>query len=293
MSINEVQNIGRVLLRKPKLAQKPYPPRIGPTVSLPGIKGNQEQRTQMAKSLNDKLFGLINDTYEQKKQAGKKPFIGKKELLTIIKKVIPNVEITMGRVEDPRCAGSVEPMLDINSKTYESLLLKMNRGIKKGNNEDTLKHEMRHVFDYLTQPKIFARYNTVALIGRMKNFTADTNFDHFLFYNSVLYGPKTHKIDKNEIKFLTKKINEHFKELETPADEKIEILQCWRGLLKTESNAYGEEAEFVCKENPEQYLKDNWGDFFFEPKIKLLEKMLKEEIAGERALSAQKYGKKQ
>lgn len=286
MVINSVKNIIKYPFQKTSIE------RVASSARLFGIRGTEEQRTQLALDLNNKLFKLIDDVFEQKIKINQKPILKKVELLHCIKQVIPKINIKEWFDPTMEVDGRIKPMLDKSKTKFTGFMIITKTNIEKGVNEDLLRHEMRHVFDDVTQPKILARTNTDALIGRLENYDVNTDFSHFDFYNSFLYPPKTHAEDQEEAAFLTTSIKEHFASLNTPSDEKIEILQNWRSLIKTEKNAYNDEASFVNKENPKEYLEDAYGDFFFEAKIKIVEQVLKDEISAVRKLNAEKYGYK-
>ena len=271
----------------------PYPTRLAPSAILRGVKGTEQQRTELAQELNNKLFKLIDDVFEQKIKMGKKPKLDIKELLSCIKQVVPNIKIKISEKLNRDEAGTVENIFDKTKKTIVGFRLSLGGNLEQGVNENNLRHEMRHDFDSITQPKINARFNTANLIGRLPNYTDYIDDKHYNFFDRVLYQEKNYEDSQRELEYLTKKIKKHFKKLETPPEEKIEMLQTWRHSLKSEMNAYKDESEFACNGgNVEEYMEVEIGDYFFEPKIKLIEKMLKDEIASVRKISAEKYGKK-
>jgi len=150
---------------------------------------------------------------------------------------------------------------------------------------------MRHIFDFITQPKMPARDNTRCLAGRLKNYGNYVEMKHYEFYDEVLYQKKSCKNSNEEIQFISEEIKKHFKKLNSPSEEKIEILQKWRSAMKTEINAYEDEADFIHKIfSLNTQLEKVEGEFLFDSKVKLVEEMLKNEIALVRKISAEKYG---
>jgi len=292
MQIKSIKNTGNYIAKEVKSLQKAWPERVASSAKLKGIKGSETQRNQLAEELNNKLFKIIDNVFEQKgkkRVKWKNPQIEKKELLDCIKKVIPEVKINIKYEKDPMYAAFIENILDRTQKTVVGFTVGLRGPVKKGQTTYYLRHEMRHIFDNVTQPKIAARNNTGILIGRLKNYDKNIDWKHFEFYANDLYQKVQNNDIKNEFNLITKKTNKYFKELNTTSEEKIEVLQRWRHGLKTELNAYTDEANYFNKKNPKKHRKEDAGAYFFEQKIKLLEQMLKDEINAVRKLSAEKY----
>jgi len=271
----------------------PYPKRIASSARLSGIKGSEQQRNEMIEGLNNNLFKLIDDAFEKKVKKGEQPLLCGKEILKCVKKVIPKIKIKISSENVSGFDAFVENIFDKNKKTIIGYAFSIPETIKKGSNDELLRHEMHHILEEAVAPKMAARSNTENLIGRLKNYTVYKNEEHLYFYEDNLYQKMSFKNTQEEIKYLNTIIKNHFKGFKTPSEEKIEVMQTWRHLLKSELNAYTDQAKFACKEKtPDEYLKDKYGDYLFEPKIKLIEQILKDEIAGVRKISAEKYGKK-
>ena len=279
--INTVENLAK---------KAPYPERIASSVRMPGVKGTEAQRSQLACELNDKLFKIVEDAFWRKTKKKEVPQLSERELLNCVKKVLPKVALHVKYQKDPICAAFVEPVFNAPQKTIVGLILGMKSALKKKKNEFLLRHEMRHIFDYMTQPKILGRTNTSNLVGKLKNYNHIKDMKHFDFYIGNLYRSRQCTEDQKEISLVAEHIKDHFEVLKSSPEEKIEILQKWRYGLKTEVNAYNDEAGFACKENPKKYLKESIRDYFFEGKIRLIEQLLKDEIATVRTGHAEKLG---
>lgn len=282
MRINSLENASKHFI------QKVCPERVASCARLK-IRGSEKQREKLKVELNDTFSKIIKESFDKKIKEKQKPSLNHQEILDCIKQILPTINIRVGKERQAGINGGVKTLLD-STKKVVGFALKLKSDVKKGKNEETLRHEMNHILDFVTQPKTLARYNTDSLVGKLANYNENRDLTHFAFYSKYLYMPKTRKSDEQEIKFLAKKINEHFEKLKAPPEEKIEILQNWRYSLKAEKNAYWDEANYMYKENPKQYLLVSYGDFLHEPKIKLVEKFLKDEITAVRQESAKKYG---
>jgi hypothetical protein len=285
MKINIFKNIGKYFTHQSSCAG-----RVASSAKMLGIKGSATQRAQLAGELNDKLFRIIGDEFVRKMAKSKKAKLSKEELARCINKIVPGVKVVIKSEKNPRCLGSLDQIL--SRKKVTGYILRLNDDVKKGENESILRHEMRHLLDYATQPKLSARSNIGAIIKKLGNGSDSRMVRHWDFYSDTLYEKKVYEDNQKELSELVKKVNFHFKALRTPAEEKIEILQNWRNGLKTESNAYADEARFACKKNPDKYTEKDVGDFLFEGKIKMVNQMLKDEIAAVRKESALKFGPK-
>lgn len=273
--------------------KKSCPERISDSVRIKGIRGSEKQREDLALDLNNKFFSIISDAFREKLKTRQKPILQASDIKQAIKKVLPKASIDVICEKNLDCVGYTEPQLNIKQRKFTGITLYLKSGVRRGLDEATLRHEMLHVFDYLTQPKTLARNNGSCLVGKIKSYTDNKDLEHFNFYDKVIYAPKKFKEDKIETECLKTRIESHFKKLNSSSEEKIEILQNWRCRLKSEVRAYSDEAPLANKNNPKQYIQETVGYLFMEPKIKLLEKMLKDEIASVRNLNAQKWGVKQ
>jgi len=292
MQINAIKMFQKKLPPKTSFTKFAWVERVASSARLPGIKGTERQRNQLAYDLNNKLFVLINDIFESKIKMNQKPALEKNELQDCIKQIIPNIKVKVKYKKMADCIGFLEPLAD-KSKKVAGYCLNLNEKLEKGINDDTLRHEARHLFDFVTQPKTIARTNTQSLTGRLENYTEKIDMKHFDFYSDKLYTDKVFKNDEKELEILTKKIKKYFNKSKTTSDEKIEILQNWRGGLISEIAAYTDEAIYMNKENPGKILDQTLKELFLEPKLKLIEQILKDEIIAVRKISAEKFGKKQ
>jgi hypothetical protein len=287
MNINIFKNIGKYFTHQP-----PCSGRVASSAKMLGIKGSEAQRTQLAGELNDKFFKIIDDEFVRKAANKEKAELSKKELVGCIKQVVPNVKINVKYINDPMSFGYLEKTINKGKNTVDGFVLGLEGAVKKGEDHVVLRHEMRHFFDYMTQPKLAARSNTAAIIAKLGKGSESSVSSHLDVYSDLLYQPKTFEDNQAEISVLAKKLNGYFKSMRTPAEEKIEILQKWRSGLKTELNAYNDEAKFACKDSPDKYWKENAADYLFKDKIKLVEQALKDAISAVRKESALKFGPK-
>lgn len=274
-----------------KSISKSSPGRLSSSAKLSGIKGSESQRSKMAYDLNNKFFDLINDQFEAKIKTGQKAKLNNEEILSVIKKVIPDVNVSVKKFTGKGVA-MMETIFDKQRKKAVKFELLLKNGITKGVNESDLRHEMRHLLDAVTQPKYTARNNTMCLVGRLKNYSDKIDDKHFEMFDKLLYAPKKFEDSKMETIYVKETLNEYFKKSKTPTEEKIEILQKWRYDLKTEVNAYIDEAQLADKLNPKRYIKETVGEFFLLQKIEIIEEILKKEITGARKLNAENIGKK-
>jgi len=296
MNIGIFKSLGKIFGKPAPVAQM-YVPRVAASARIAGVTGSELERTQQVQQLNKKLFELIDDVFEKKTAMGEKPKLNEKEFLNCVKQVIPDANIKIKYNKKLHSEGSVDYIYkNKKEKTVIGYLLEMKAAIEAGENEGTAVHEMWHSIEKMVQTKIAARQNAKSLIGRLKNFTEAKNQKHTDFYCDELYQRKELKdvSDEKQLKVISSSMKRHFEDLKTPSDEKIEILQRWRYSLKTELNAYKEECRYICKKmgNPDTTFNNLYGDYLFAPKIKIVEDMLKDEIASVRKLSAEKYGQK-
>lgn len=287
VNVTSSKNCGKKLLKK-ALTQ-----RVSPSAKISGLKGTEGQRETLALELNDKFFESVHSLFDKKISEKKKPTLLKNEILKLLKELAPGVKVEVKYEKEQGFCGGLETLIDSSGKKIGGFLLTLEKAINKGADEATLRHELTHFFEYITQPKTIARSNTDCLVGRIENYTKKRDLKHFNFYEKVLYTPKKCKNDEKEIKRITERINKYFQKNEVSGEEKIEILQNWRSGLKSELKAYTDEAKYTSNVLHDGDFETPLDILFFEPKIKLLNKMLKKEIAGERALSEQKWGAKQ
>jgi hypothetical protein len=295
MNVTSIINISKFRCKK-NLTLKNIPAgRFDSSLRFPGVKGTEQQRSKLACELNDKLFKLIHDIFNQKIKMNKRPTVNKVEIKQCIKEVVPTAKIDVIYDKCQDSAGYVGTMEETATKKIAGFVLGLRGSIKQRDADGvmTLRHEMKHFFDYITQPKSIARDNTTYLIGKLENFTEKKNDKHLTFYDNVLYHPKKYKNDEKEMNYLKGRLGKYFDKNPTPPAEKIEILQNWRGGLKAERDAYADEQVCISsdKEIVEAAVKEAKEYFFFEPKIKLVEQMLKEEISAVRKQHAKNYGK--
>lgn len=167
-----------------------------------------------------------------------------------------------------------------------ALHLPLKNGNTEINNKYTLFHEIRHMIDYIYNPKVkMARISK--LIGNEE------------------YAKYTDYLKKYFMDFITIKTNmNQFKKHASdvigilPRDVAIDSLQKIRGHLITEINAYKDEIHYRFKDIKSiKQLNDGFKlkifykkRFKFEEKLEFVNNKLKELIKAERELSKEKFG---
>lgn len=143
-------------------------------------------------------------------------------------------------------------------------------------NLDILLHEIRHVYDFITQPKTLSR-----------GFFVPKKLQHF-------YDEKIYPCYINTNKLETRIYNK-LKRL--PYYKKIDFLQDCRGALKSEINACDAEKVYLnfSKKYPDKMPDDkifNNGEFFeFREKLEIVNKLLRNELIKLRKENKELYGK--
>ncbi len=144
----------------------------------------------------------------------------------------------------------------------------------------TLMHETDHLFSYFTNPKYTQRVIEMTIKGYR-------NKKYHQFFDKELQSAKKQN-RKDLIPVLTKKLEKYFKNKTN--DEKINTLQDFRYRLINERNAYntGNFYQNAIEEYHPNVLSQktepiNTKKFYFDEKIELISKMLKNTIQEERA----------
>lgn len=208
--------------------------RIAETARLTGVKGSVSKRNSLAARANQKLYkanaSIIRKRFEQSGEA----FITAKEFGANFDKQIRNIESVLIPNKDKTSNGNVdflyaEKGLKKISGFLLSLPLKVikDESIITSESTRTVMHELRHILDFLYQPKILARnQKTSCHKNALKNIK---------FYRTYLYIKEQENAERR-IPDVKEKLKKHFRN--TRLDKRIDIMQHWRYLLQSESNAY-------------------------------------------------------
>ncbi len=143
---------------------------------------------------------------------------------------------------------------------------------------DVLFHEIRHVYDFITNPKSLVRGFFVP--KRLQNF-----------YDEKIYPKDAIKLDK-----LEQRISNQIKRF--PYYKRIDFLQEVRSSLQSEINAYNCELVYpiFATMHPQHMPMKNIGDgveyYNFQEKLTICEKLLKKELLAVRAENKQLFGNK-
>lgn len=281
--------------------------KVAPTAILKGTSGSCEKRTEIAAAKTQMVFEEIQDIFIRQKAP-----VTRETLHEIIKKHAPNVKFNLMHYKDSPNAGEVETVYKNNIvKSFDikvPMLEHKGRMVIGADKTEVLMHEIRHFFDYITQPKLSAKSNHQALFDLDAGY-AIRNSIYDDFYEQKLYikekasekgflGLFKGKEDKQA------KLEKEFKKLfeNTPKSEQILLLQEFRNGLMTEKNAYrqGIELEGLLHINLEsQHAKPSEGleifkkiemknyekeadkvleQYDFDSKISVIEKLLGEKI---------------
>lgn len=255
-----------------------YIQRVLNTAKLPGIKGSPEARENISDKLCAKFSQMVDDKFK------KQGFVTKEELKGFFKTLAPNV--------DSNIWGSFRGVLRYNftDNTYGTIngyILEIpltdykNSSIKKNDYENirNLRHESKHFFKHIVEPKY-----SVSITKRKlpAYFHGEKLYEKYLYENELKNIPifkrfylKTNKTAR--INFVKNKINDFFIKNTFSSEEKIDILRIWKCGLRDELSAYKSEVTKKVKVKPWQ--KKFESHFFFSEKIKIVEKMLAEEMA--------------
>ena len=297
---------------------KNYTQRVAQTAIL-DVKGSYAQRTQMAAAKNAEFFAQISDTFEKEKQ------ISVKKFGAILRKFIPNIKLIIKKNQEKDASGCLHfqcPKGVIKGFILELPICAKNKTISASKGFVGM-HETRHLFDYALNPKFSAKANESILEKRFPGYMSRVD-KYYDFFDKHLYEDErslseVQKWDKNpealvqkRLEKLEKKTRKVFAAPEISSDEKIEIMQAWRYALMTEKNANidditydnkialgkkmkksknsdaAEKLRLDTELDIKQEIRQEVGEeFFFDGKIFVLEKLLKEEIANHRREHAQ------
>lgn len=232
--------------------------KIEPTAKILGITGSSECRREVAKKLSQDFTTMVMDTFEKKQTSSEAAIITIDEVKGILKKLAPKVDFEVENVKMEDYSGCVRSILTGDKKAVKSYVLELPFQEKNGQlaieiddykNLDTVSHETKHFFNFITEPKYQVRYNTLTMPQNKR-----TNAWHF--YENNLYGDevksikkldevdmiKAHTIEdkKARTSSIKKSTKDFFEVFGFTPEERINQLQKWRLHLKTEVEAFKE-----------------------------------------------------
>ncbi len=158
-------------------------------------------------------------------------------------------------------------------------------------------HELTHIFDRLTNPKITAR----VVSGMAHNIYENKEFNKLLsekLYNYEDVSAFTSQSKRNAIIGARKRQVKKFLK-DKPVEKQIEYIQDLKNSLTTEKNAFDAEHRYALKLQerdlpaPNDSLNNSREEFMFDDKIKMLKKLGIEIIQKERKAHAEKLAKPQ
>ena len=204
-----------------------------------GVTGSVEKRNKLASHLNKKFYLLTRDVFDKRVKTSLEPYITPQEIENRLTRLADGVLVDVSKNTSKGVNGSIYVNMN-DFGTYRAwgydIKLPLERfevqkcfGLKKESIE-TLCHETRHLFDFVTQPKrISSMHKFEVLEGRLS---------HWKVYKKNLYGETPADSTKEKIALtLRDTLNNHFDKMKTPLSERITILQEFRYSLQSESNA--------------------------------------------------------
>ena len=237
--------------------------KVGKTAKLPLkiCKGSAQERIELAKQYNEKLFNSIC-----------KSFKGKwldKDVFTQELKNVHNgkTNFTLKNANPKGFVGNTAPMCNKKEVVSYDIYLPLNKFGKKMylRNMNIFMHETFHYFFEITNPKHIKNACTM----HENKLNIETN----KFYHDKLYNKQG---DTDLIKIALPAYIKNFY-----TKDQITILQSWRYRLTEEVYAYKEGAKYyekiqdIYKDTLHKKLKcDDGSDFHFEEKIKIIEETL-------------------
>ncbi len=210
------------------------------------------------------------------------------QIISIIKKIKPfeSLAIDIEKNNDEIYEGSMNLVInnEKNCSTYKII-------VEKLTDIPTLVHEFHHISDHVFHPKFLSRMQI--LIKKGLETDKYINFYNNFYYSGLIAENKQEI--KYALKFIENKTRKFLKGFSV--EDKINYLQDIRYNLLTECNAYKKQIEVAEKLKKLNYpinendLYDCPKVGFFEEKVKLLNKLLKETITKERGIMRAKCKK--
>lgn len=255
--------------------------RIAKTARLAGVTGSIEKRRDLASSFCEEFYQRVNKKLE------KNGFIPRRGLENIFNELTPNVRLKVIWGDGGALGVRYDRKRKMVNGYFICLPFAEKRLTKDPEDIGNLCHEADHFFTYITRPAHTARF----MLGKLS--ISKTNSE-YKFYKNKIYAPSC---------FIKKRIVNFFHNNNFLTKEKIEALQGWRYGLKGEISAYKTGAfsniQYIYdfqksnklkhpayKNNEEkimaqyqEYLHSPGCQYFFDRKLKIIEKMLVDEIA--------------
>lgn len=283
------------------------------------FKGSDAQRLDMSNKVLGNFYNNTKDVFVKNSE------ISKEQLEKELKKSFPGINLKCISKTESFDNAALETIFDKTEKTIIGYNLELPFYEKSGklflkeSEAEHLYHEVSHLGNFVYTPKLGARLNTNGLNKKFAGFEQRSN-DYNKFYRSDLYVDEfIDNLKMDEVKILarkekcTKSITNLFNKPEISSEEKIEVLQGWRNSIKTELSAfpngmkYGNQLEIaqaikqykgvqnlpkdlIASKTANMEKTRDWtvyNSYFFADKKKIIEEMLKKEIAKVRKNSAQ------
>lgn len=262
--------------------------KIMPNARLPlsFIKNTFTKRNEIAKQKS-------HEFYKEVKNECKDGIYSIPRIRKCIDKIFAphKINYTINNEEQAQLSGSIANILSVDKSNqtlqYDGIALFL--PLKKNNaeieNKYTLFHEVRHMIDYVFNPKV--KMHRLNKLVENEKYTNVTDYIKKYFMDNIY--------TKTNMRKFREEANELIDIL--PKDVAIESLQKLRGHLITEINAYSDEIRFRFKDiknlndlrnslNLKRYYKQN---FKFEEKLEFANEKLKTLLQQERADLKQKF----
>jgi len=260
--------------------------RIAETAKLIGKLGNTGKRNELA---GKATYAIAEEAHKLFKENGKLDSV---EITNLFKKHAPNANIELSQLSEKGYFGFAGPKLNKDKTTIQSLIMELpflkNGGKLTLSKEhfETFVHETRHIMDYLFNPK-FSLLN-IKLKPELKDIVSGKRFEQYEnFFNKKLYQKVSNNFslfkNDNYLDDLGTSLQKLFKEQKTSQEERIEVLKGFKFELLTEKNAYADEFSLASLSSNSKVPKTDPQNYFgFDEKIKMLNKLLAEELENAR-----------
>lgn len=219
------------------------------TLPYSHCRGSEAQRRQLCEKMLKKTFELLNAELEKSSE------IDVIQIRKCIKKVLPRKNIILSVSENNQNENYLNYIIDNDDKIkgYYISLMPNSNGKFDNRYLNTILHEIWHLFELITNPKIGARFN---------NIDREDLKIYYSFYTKYIYSENI--IGSKKIRSLLKEFMDRFRE-----KDKINILQHMRYDLKGEKDAY---------DMANKYAWDGCYYCGFDRKLRILNRELKKQI---------------
>ena len=224
-----------------------YIQRVLQSAKLRGIQGSPEIRGKIADKLSAEFTKLVMDSFEKNEKKFAKSVVFRADIKRILKRLAPKVKIEVRQLKSG--CPHISPVYD-KTKTdavVKSWCLHIPFKYDSLPSDDfdrlgSLNHEVRHLFQFITEPKFTNKFSTSGLSVANSDDTLKF-YEKFLYTDELRrYKSKDHLHSDKEARavFVKNKIQKFFDKNIGSPEEKIEWLQKYRHLLKSETVAYKE-----------------------------------------------------